>query len=490
MNVRTRIAPSPTGYLHVGTFRTVLYDYFVARQAGGQFLLRIEDTDQEREVPGAVVALLRAFERMGIDYDEGPVLNADGSIGEKGSFGPYVQSKRLPIYKEHAETLLAAGHAYYCFCSKERLDEVHKQQEAAKIPFRYDRTCLNLPSEEVSRRLSAGESHVIRLKIPEGQTTVADAVRGLITFPNADIDDQILMKSDGFPTYHLAAVVDDHLMEITHVIRGEEWLPSTPKHVILYAAFGWNPPVFAHLPVIVNPDRTKLSKRQGDVAVEDYLTKGYLPEALINFLSLIGYNPKGDQEIYTREELVRLFDLSKVNSGNGLFDTDKLDWMNGEYIKAKTTDELMRLTQPFLQAASKEVGDELLKRICAIEKTRMVRLTEIVDIVDAYLALPAYDSAILVWKKADAADARAQLSGVRAFLENLEPNAWTEIALIDAAVKEYIGEKGLQNGNVLWPTRVALSGRSASPSPFELAWALGKTETLIRLQTAIESLPA
>lgn len=489
MSVRTRFAPSPTGYLHIGGLRTCLYNVLLARQQEGQFLLRVEDTDRERYVPGAVESLVRTLGRVGMVPDEGPCLE-NGQVIQKGDKGPYIQSERLPIYKVYAKQLVDAGSAYFCFCSSERLDALRKQQEIAKLPTKYDRHCVSLTTEEVEQRLSSNEPHVIRLKMPDGETSFVDVIRGTITINNAEIDDQVLIKSDGFPTYHLAVVVDDHLMEITHVIRGEEWISSTPKHVTLYKLFGWTAPQFAHLPLILNPDKSKLSKRQGDVAVEDYLDKGYLPETLVNFVALLGFNPKADQELYSIEELVSLFDLSKINKSGAVFDVTKLDWMNGQYIMKKTAAELAALSLPFLERAGKTVEPGLLERICAVEKTRLSRLSEVADLVDAYAVLPAYEPTILVWKKADAADGRAQLEGVRALLASMEDSAWSEIALIEGVVKRYIEEKGLSNGNVLWPTRVALSGRPASPSPFELAWALGKQETLARLDTAITLLSA
>lgn len=484
MSVRTRFAPSPTGFLHVGGLRTALYNYLLARQQSGTYILRIEDTDRERLVPGAVESLLRMFERVDLLPDEGPKL-IGGTVTQIGDVGPYVQSERLPIYAEHAKQLLDAGTAYVCFCSSERLDGLRRQQEIAKLSTKYDRHCAGLPEEEILRRLAAGESHVLRLRVPEGETSFEDVIRGTITIDNSEVDDQVLIKSDGFPTYHMAVVVDDHLMKITHVIRGEEWISSTPKHVMLYRRFGWDAPLFAHLPLLLNPDKSKMSKRQGDVAVEDYLAKGYLPEALVNFVALLGFNPKADQEIYTIEELIQLFDLSKVNSSGAVFDQAKLNWMNGQYIMKKTAEELVALVRPFLDAAGKPIDAPSLEKICSIEKTRMERLTDIVEIVDAYVAMPAFDPAILVWKKADAADSRANLVGVRDHLSTVDESVWTEIAMVEASIKAYIEGKGLSNGNVLWPTRVALSGRAASPSPFELAWALGKDETLRRLDAAI-----
>ena len=487
MSVRTRFAPSPTGFLHVGGLRTALYNYLLARQQSGTYLLRIEDTDRERFVPGAVESLLRMFERVNLLPDEGPKL-VDGIVEQSGDVGPYVQSERLPIYAEHAKQLLDAGAAYVCFCSSERLDGLRKQQEIAKLSTKYDRHCAGLSADEVLRRLSAGESHVLRLRVPEGETSFEDVIRGKITINNSEVDDQVLIKSDGFPTYHMAVVVDDHLMRITHVIRGEEWISSTPKHVILYRLFGWDTPLFAHLPLLLNQDKSKLSKRQGDVAVEDYLAKGYLPEVLVNFVALLGFNPKADQEIYSIDELIELFDLTKINKSGAVFDQTKLNWMNGQYIMKKTAAELVALVRPFLDAAGKTIDAALLEKICAIEKTRMERLTDIVEIVDAYVAIPAFDPAILVWKKADTADSKANLLGVRDHLSMVDESVWTEIAMVEASIKAYIEGKGLSNGNVLWPTRVALSGRAASPSPFELAWALGKDETLRRLESAINLL--
>lgn len=487
MNVRTRFAPSPTGFLHVGGLRTALYNYLLARQQSGQYLLRIEDTDRERFVPGAVESLLRTFERVGILPDEGPRL-VDGQVVQSGDVGPYIQSERLPIYAQYAKQLVDAGAAYRCFCTSERLDALRKQQEIAKLPTKYDRHCVNLSASEVEQRLSSGESHVIRLRVPEGETTFEDVVRGPITISNAEVDDQVLIKSDGFPTYHMAVVVDDHLMNISHVIRGDEWISSTPKHVILYRLFGWDAPKFAHLPLLLNPDKSKLSKRQGDVAVEDYLNKGYLPDALVNFVALLGFNPKSDQELYSVDELIQLFDLTKINKSGAVFDVAKLDWMNAQYIMKKTDAELIALVTPFLAAAGKSVDTALLARICAVEKTRMVKLTDIVDLVDGYLTMPAYEPGALVWKKADALDGKAQLTGIKSLLEGLDASAWNDIALIEGAVKEYIGANGLQNGNVLWPTRVALSGRAASPSPFELCFALGREESLNRITHAISVL--
>lgn len=487
MRVRTRFAPSPTGYLHVGGYRTALYGFYVARQNKGDFLLRIEDTDQEREVPGAAEALVRVFGRMGITFDEGPTLNAVGALEEKGAKGPYTQSKRLDLYKKYAAQLVEAGHAYRCFCTRERLEEVRKIQETSKQPMKYDRHCLKLSAEESAAR-ATGEPHVIRVRMPDaGVTETQDVIRGTVRFPNQDQEDFIALKTDGFPTYHLASVVDDHLMEISHVIRAEEWLSSLPKHYRLYEAFGWDKPTFAHLPLILNPDKSKLSKRQGDVAVEDYLAKGYLPEALENFLSLIGYNPKGDQEIYTREEMISLFDLSKVNSAGGVFNLEKLDWMNQQYIQKKDPKDLADLCRPFL---TKPVDTALLEKICVVERNRLVKLADINASVESFTVLPEFDATLLVWKKADAEDAIRSLQIVAKLFDELPESAFDDIKKLETEVLGYIAANGLKNGNVLWPTRVALSGRAMSPGPFEIAFVLGKKETLKRLDAGLKKLAA
>ncbi len=488
--VVTRFPPSPTGYLHIGGLRTALYNYMHARKLGGKFVLRIEDTDRERYVPGAVESLIRSLDRMSLSYNEGPTLNAKGEIVEVGNHGPYIQSQRLPIYLEHAKMLLASRHAYYCFCSKDRLDTVRKEQELAKMPMKYDRACTKLSQAEIEQKLSASEPYVLRLKIPEGETVIEDLIRGRIEISNAEVDDQVLMKSDGYPTYHLANVVDDHLMEVTCVIRGEEWISSVPKHVMLYNAFGWKIPEFAHLPLILNADRSKLSKRQGDVAVEDYLDKGYLPEALMNFVALMGFNPSADREIFSVAELIPLFEISKVNKSGAVFNVEKLDWMNGQYIRTKSPKELVSLVSPFLERAGKSVESGLLERVCTIEQERLVKLADMVDLVDGYLTVPPYEAGMLVWKKSDAADAQLQLKELSLHIDSMDASAFVDIALLEASVKEYITRKSLSNGNVLWPLRVALSGRSASPSPYQLLWAFGREESLARLRHALNQFAA
>ncbi len=354
-DIRVRFAPSPTGFLHVGGMRTALYNFLFARHHHGVMVLRIEDTDRTRYVPDAVQNLLNSLKWCGIEYDEGP------DIG--GQCGPYVQSERLELYRKHSDQLLAQGDAYHCFCTAERLEEMRALQKARKQPPRYDGTCRRLSKAEVEKRLKTGEKSVIRLKMPEtGETTFQDLIRGKVTFRNELIDDQILVKSDGFPTYHLANVVDDHHMRISHVIRGEEWLPSVPKHLQIYRALGWEAPQMAHLPLLLNPDRSKLSKRQGDVAVEDYIAKGYLPEALINFVALLGWNPGTEQEFFTREELIEAFSIERVNKSGAVFDLQKLNWMNGHYIRKLPEDQLIDFLLPFLKQAGYQLPDEAKTR--------------------------------------------------------------------------------------------------------------------------------
>lgn len=486
MNVKTRFSPSPTGYLHIGSLRTALYNYLFARKHHGVFLLRIEDTDQERVVEGALESLIRTLDRMGLSYEEGPILE-NGKLGEKGENGPYIQSQRLALYQQHARELVERGQAYYCFCSKERLQELRMRQQQVKLPTKYDRRCLTIDPVRAKERVDEGESHVIRLRIPEGETTFIDEIRGSITIHNTEIDDQILLKTDGFPTYHLAVVVDDHLMGVTHIIRGEEWISSVPKHVILYTAFGFPLPIFAHLPLILNPDRSKLSKRQGDVAVEDYLMQGYLPEALLNFVALLGCNPTGEREIYTVSELTDAFDLSRINKSGAVFDRKKLDWMNGHYIRAIDLETLLRLADPFFGEAS-NLSQELKKRLLNVERDRLTTLRELEHRARMYTKPEAYDAALLIWKKSNQKDTVMYLKDLLKLLHDTDPHVFHDRALIETRIKKYITDSGYTNGDVLWPLRVALSGQQESASPFELLWVLGKTESLYRVEHAINKL--
>lgn len=494
--IRTRFAPSPTGFLHVGNLRAALYAFLFAKKHGGVFAVRIEDTDQERFVEGGTENILRSLAWAGIAVDEGAILDRNGGVGERGAYGPYIQSKRLPIYKEHVDTLLGAGNAYRCFCSKERLDELRKTQERLKQPMRYDGRCRGLFSEEADARALRGEPNVVRMKMPEtGETILEDLVRGRVAFKNDLVDDQVLLKTDGFPTYHLAVVVDDHAMRMTHVIRGEDWLPSTPKHLVLYRMFGWEPPRFAHLPLLLNADKSKLSKRQGDVSVEDYKEKGYLPEALVNFVAFLGWNPGGNREIYAMPELIEAFDLSRVGRSGAVFNLEKLDWYNEQYIRSMDIGELTRRCLPFLANAGlvKETdahGDNIqwLKQVVALEKDRMKKLSDLPMAV-GYLFAGAleYDANLLVWKKSSREGACAALKGVANELEGVDEAHWTSEA-IETAILSWTETNKYGKGDVLWPLRVALSGQKNSPGPFEIAHVLGRRMTLLRVEEAIRRL--
>lgn len=395
------------------------------------------------------------------------------------------------MYKKYANELVEKGKAYLCFCSSERLETVRKEQDARKEPTRYDGCCRNLSKEETGKRLSAGESCVVRLRVEEGSGDIVfdDAVRGKVSFSRKTIDDQVLVKSDGFPTYHMANVVDDHLMEITHVIRGEEWLPSTPKHILLYEAFGWDIPQFAHLPLLLNPDRSKLSKRQGDVAVEDYLGKGYLPEALLNFVALLGWNPgEGNtQEMFSLQELIESFDLTHVHKGGAVFDVKKLDWLNAQYIKKLPLDKLFTLAFPFLKekqwfksVESKRKNSEYVQKVFSIEHDRLQKLSDVGESVKFLFVEPAIDAALLPWKKNSYEETTKALEIIREVLETFSEENWTKNNL-EKILLETAGER---KGDFLWPLRVALSGEKQSPPPFEIAWVLGKETTLQRIDTA------
>ncbi len=495
-NVRVRFAPSPTGFLHVGSLRTALYNYLFAKKQGGTYVLRVEDTDQKRYVEGSMESLIRSLDSMFVGADEGVVLENDAVI-ERGAHGPYEQSKRLPLYREYVDKLLANKQAYYCFCTHERLEELRNEQSKNKQAPKYDKRCLALTMIERAAKTHEGAPFVVRLNVnPErGAVVFQDMVRGKVSIHTKDVDDQVLMKSDGFPTYHLANVVDDHLMQITHVIRGEEWLPSTPKHVLLYEAFGWEAPQFAHLPLLLNADKSKLSKRQGDVAVEDYLKKGYLKEALLNFVALLGWNPgKGStREIFSLDELVEAFDFAQIHKGGAVFDLKKLDWMNGEYLKKLSVDELYTRALEFGQFQNEffaTVGEALksetyLKRVLTVERDRLARLTDIGLHNPFFFVLGEYEAKMLNWKDNDASMTRASLEQAEKLLENFDDATWSTLTLVE---EKLLAEAGDKRGDFLWPLRVALTGAERSPSPGQVAWVLGKAESLARLKQAIAKL--
>ena len=479
--VRIRFAPSPTGFLHIGNFRVALFDYLLAKNLGGTFILRIEDTDQKREVPGATEKLINVLKNFSLDFDEGPHVGGD--------FGPYTQSERLNIYNQEAEKLLATGKVYRCFCSEELLALRRAEQQENKEAPRYDRHCRNLSAEESKTRAEIGESFVIRQKMPEeGTITVFDELRGEITFNCADLDDQVLIKSNGVPTYQFANVVDDHLMKITHVTRGDEWLSSFPKNILLYQAFGWTPPRFIHFPLILNKEGGgKLSKRKGDVFVEDYLAKGYLPEALINFCALLGWHPKDNQEIFNLEELVKRFNYHDIGVSPAVFDLEKLNYYNGYYIRQRDLADLVELCRPYLEEANYDLAAVDLKAVIALSRDRLKVLSEIVPLTHYFFREPEYDSALLIWKNLSSNQVKENLKELVTVLEGVLEIDWTKENL-EETILLYLKEKNHKNGDFLWPWRVALTGEKASPSPFEVAFVLGKDKSIIRVQAAISRL--
>jgi glutamyl-tRNA synthetase len=489
--VRVRFAPSPTGFVHVGSLLTALYDYLLAKQNKGDFILRIEDTDQARLVEGSVENLLKVLAWAGINPDEGVILDKNGKITEKGEYGPYTQSQRLPLYQKYAQELAAKGAAYYCFCSEERLQKLREEQEKNKQLTRYDGHCRDLSPEEVQKRLKAGEKFVIRQKIPaSGEIVLNDLVRGEVKFPLDSIDEGVLLKSDGFPTYHLAVVVDDYLMKITHVIRAQEWLPSTPKHLLLYQALGWPVPQFAHMSHLLNKDRTKLSKRKGNVAVEYYIQQGYLPEALINFLVTTGWNEGAgsEKEIYSFDELIKKFSLDRVHKTGAIFDLDKLDWINGLYIRQMPVKKLTRLCLPYLssQFAVRSSQLDYIEKIVTLEQERLKKLSDLPALTKYFFVDKLdYEPKLLIWKKSDAKTIKQNLEKLLEFLPTIKN--WTKKNL-EKQIVQWVGEQGLTNGEILWPMRVALTGEEKSPSPFEIAEILGQTKSLERVKTAISLL--
>lgn len=485
--IRTRFAPSPTGYLHIGGLQGCLFDYLTAKSLGGEVLLRIENTDQKREVEGAAEKLIEILNNVGIKFDEDPIKG--------GKYGPYIQSQRLEIYNKRLKELLDKGEAYPCFCTEERLTAMRADLEARKLPPRYDRACRDLSREEVEKRMADGEKYVIRYKMPlDGEIIVHEELRGDLKFQFADLDDYVLIKSNGIPTYHFASVVDDHLMEISHVLRGSEWLPSYPKNASLYKSFGWEMPKFFHLPLILNKTGGKLSKRQGDVSVEDFIAKGYLPEAILNFVVLMGWHPEDGTEILTLEEMEKKFNVYKLGTSPAIFDTDKLDYLNGMYIRKKSLPELIELCRPYLAENIALTGndykktDEFIGKVIALEHERLTVLSEIGPHTKFFFADDlVYEKELLKWKKSDLEGAKSCLQNLYTFLENVSENDWNAKKLEELIVA-YIKETGIGLGDYLWPMRVALTGEKASPSPFDMAGALGKVETLEKIKKAIEKI--
>ena len=480
--IRTRYAPSPTGRMHVGNLRTALYAYLIAKHAGGDFLLRIEDTDQEREVEGAVDIIYKTLADTGLVHDEGP--DKDGGVG------PYVQSERQKegIYLKYAKQLVERGEAYYCFCTPERLATLKKTVNGEEI-MQYDKHCLSLSREEVEENLKKGMPYVIRQNNPrEGTTTFHDELYGDITVDNAELDDMVLIKSDGFPTYNFANVVDDHLMGITHVVRGNEYLSSAPKYNRLYDAFGWKVPVYVHCPLITDENHKKLSKRSGHSSFEDLVDQGFLPEAVVNFVALLGWSPEGEEEMFTLPELVKAFDYHRISKSPAVFDMVKLRWMNGEYIKRMDFERFYQIAEPYLKETVH--GNYDLKKIAAMVKTRIEVFPDIPQHIDFFDAVPDYDVSMYAHKKmkTDPEKGLALLREVRPLLAAQED--FTNDALF-AALKAFGEEKGYKTGYIMWPIRTALSGKETTPAgATEIADVLGKDETLKRIDAAIEKLTA
>ena len=491
MNV-VRFAPSPTGFVHIGSLRTALYNYLFAKKTNGKYLLRVEDTDQTRLVEGALEGMLNAMSWAGINHTEGVMIDANQNVYQEGENGPYIQSQRLEIYKQYINQLLESGHAYYCFCSKERLDDLRETQKSKGETAKYDGHCKSLTKEQIEENLRNNVPHVVRLKLPENHDiTFNDIVRGTVTVNTNDIDDQVLMKTDGFPTYHMAVIVDDHLMGVTHVIRGEEWLPSTPKHVYLYEAFGWEAPTFVHLPNILNKDKKKLSKRQGDVAVEDFRKKGYLKEALVNYVALLGWSPDDNQEIFSMEELENAFNLEKVSKSGGVFDVAKLNWMNNQYIKAHDLDELTELCIPFV------VESKLMTEEEANEKKDWLKLA-VETVRESMDYLSMFPDKIKMLLEEDITEVEEdakefmKLEHMTLLAQTLEEkiNAVDEITetFVGAMFKEIQKEKAIKGKNLFMGTRVLLTGQMHGPDINKLLTLLGKEKLLRRLSESKKSL--
>ena len=479
--IRTRFAPSPTGRMHVGNLRTALYAYLIAKHDGGDFLLRIEDTDQERLVEGAVEIIYRTMERTGLIHDEGP--DKDGGVG------PYVQSERQAkgIYLEYAKMLIEKGEAYYCFCDKERLAILKTEIVEGKEISIYDKHCLSLSKEEIESSLAAGKPYVIRQNNPtEGTTTFHDELYGDISVENAELDDMILIKSDGFPTYNFANVVDDHLMGITHVVRGNEYLSSSPKYNRLYEAFGWEVPTYIHCPLITDENHHKLAKRSGHASYEDLVEQGFLPETIVNFVALLGWSPTENREIFSLEELIEAFDYHHINKSPSVFDYTKLRWMNGEYLKAMEFERFYQMAEPYLKEVLTKEMD--LKKVAALIKTRIEVFSDIKDQIDFLQELPEYDITLYTHKKMKT-NAETSLEVLKDIYPILEAQEDYSNDALYAVLSGYVAEKGVKNGYVMWPIRTAVSGKQSTPGgATEIMELLGKKESLLRIQTAIKKL--
>jgi len=486
MDVRVRYAPSPTGLQHIGGVRTALFNYFFAKSMGGKFILRVEDTDRERFSEESLQDLYDTLSWLGIDWDEGPVKG--------GPYGPYVQSERTDLYRKYADRLVDNGKAYHCFCTTERLNNLREVQKREKKNYGYDRHCRNLSKDEVSKKLSEGVKSVIRLKVPlEGKTSFNDLILGSITRKNKDISpDPVLLKSDGYPTYHLANVIDDHLMKISHILRAQEWIPSGAMHILLYNAFGWDPPVYCHLPMVMGKDGQKLSKRHGSTSVVDFRKRGYLPEAIINYVTMVGWAYDDSREFFTKEELEKLFSLEKINKAPGVFDYKKLEWFNGQYIRKKSEAEIIEAVLPYLKKDG-IISEDVSEKEMTIIKNMMGFMTErlhfISDISELsrflFKDIESYTLTDLVPKKMDFAGTLNVLKGVRSLVEDFETRTDEENEVLFRQKSE---EMDVKLGSILMPLRVAISGSKVSPPIFESLRLLGSKKALERIDTVIDLL--
>lgn len=473
MTVRTRMAPSPTGDMHVGSLATLLKNYAYAKKNHGQFLLRIEDTDKTREVTDGITKILEIVKAYGLSWDEGPDTG--------GPHQPYIQSQRLPIYCQYTDVLVKQHKAYRCFCSKERLDELRKKQQAAHLPTGYDRHCLQLSPKQIAAKLDAHDPYVIRLQVPKNiEIEFEDVLRGRIKFNTNEVDDQVLIKSDGYPTYHLAVVVDDHLMKISHIIRGEEWISSVPKHILLYQAFGWQTPVFCHVPVFLNPDgRGKMSKRKGTVSAQSFLDRGYLPEAMLNFLMILGWTPKDQRDLVSLDEYINEFDIHDLHPSSVVFDTKKLDWINGQYIRRLSDDNLAEKIGPFVPS---DCPRETLLSALPLIKERLVRLSDFESLTDFFYRDFPY-TLELITKNADNNFVEQQLFTTLACLETL--NNWS-VATIETAIRTLQEKSSWQRGSYFMLLRNCLTGKTAAPPLFDTIFVLGQKIVLTRLKKSLD----
>lgn len=478
--VRTRFAPSPTGYMHIGNLRTALFEYLIAKHEGGDFILRIEDTDQGRLVEGATDIIYDTLRTVGLKHDEGPDVGGD--------HGPYVQSERLPMYKAYAEQLVELGGAHYCFCSEEEIERQRKEADSLGISFKYDDPCKHISLEEAKARVAAGEPYVIRQTINNvGETYFDDEVYGRIEFDTDVLDESVLIKSDGFPTYNFANIIDDHQMEITHVVRGNEYLSSTPKYNLIYEAYGWDIPTYVHVPPVMKDEHHKLSKRNGDASFQDLVAKGYLPEAILNYIALLGWSPETEQEIYTLDELIKVFNISRISKSPAIFDIDKLTWMNGVYLRNMDLDQYYDLVKPYLEEAIHSEVD--LRSVAKILQPRVDTLAQIKESVDFIDELPEYDCAMYIHKKMKTTleISLRSLNAAREALAALDD--WSEEETIHDLLLSLPKQLEMKNGQVLWPVRTAITGKQFTPGgAIEIAHILGKEETLKRIDRGIAKL--